>query len=84
MPDPKTLEVGDRVRFIVLPDEWSLPGYFVHPESRAFMRKMIDRRHAPVSVRSTKMELHGSKRDFEFAEKSTTIRGTSQRRPVCA
>jgi hypothetical protein len=43
MPDPKTLRVGDLVRFVAIPDEWSRPGYFVHPESVAFMKKMIRR-----------------------------------------
>jgi len=43
MPDPKSLKVGDLVRFILLPQEWSRPRYFVHAESVAFMKKMIKR-----------------------------------------
>jgi hypothetical protein len=43
VPDPKCLKVGDLVRFMALPDEWSRPGYTVHLESVAFMRAMIRR-----------------------------------------
>ncbi len=43
MPNPKTLKVGDLVRFVSLPDEWSRPGHTVMPEDRAFMKKMIKR-----------------------------------------
>jgi hypothetical protein len=43
MPDPKTLKVGDLVRFVGIPDEWSRPGYFVLPGCRAFMRKLLKR-----------------------------------------
>lgn len=25
MPDPKTLKVGDKVKFVALPEEWSAP-----------------------------------------------------------
>jgi hypothetical protein len=31
MPDPTTLKVGDRIRFIAVPDEWSRKGYTVLP-----------------------------------------------------
>ena len=31
MPDPKSLRVGDRVRFVSLPEEWDDPGYVVRP-----------------------------------------------------
>ena len=44
MPDPKTLKVGDLVRFVSLPEEWSRPGYTLHRDSKAFMKKMIKRR----------------------------------------
>lgn len=43
MPDPSKLKIGDRVRFISLPDEWARPGICLPPESVAFMRKMIRR-----------------------------------------
>ena len=44
MPDPSQLKVGDRVRIIAVPEEWSRPGFFVHRDSRAFMQAMIKRR----------------------------------------
>jgi hypothetical protein len=43
MPDPRSLKVDDRVRFIALPDEWSHPGYTIQPECIVFMKKMIQR-----------------------------------------
>jgi hypothetical protein len=43
MPDPRTLKVGNLVRFVAIPTEWSQPGYTVHRESVAFMKKMIKR-----------------------------------------
>jgi hypothetical protein len=43
MPDPKTLKVGDRVRFVCLPEEWSRPGIGIHRDSVAFMKAMIRR-----------------------------------------
>lgn len=43
MPDPKSLKVDDRVRFIALPDEWERPGYQLPKESLAFMKAMIKR-----------------------------------------
>ena len=43
MPDPKSLKVGDLVRFVALPDEWSRTGYTVHRESIAFMKMMVSR-----------------------------------------
>lgn len=43
MPDSKTLKVGDFVRFIALPDEWSRPGYTTPRDSLAFMKVMITR-----------------------------------------
>ncbi|SFH58270.1 hypothetical protein SAMN05421753_101286 [Planctomicrobium piriforme] len=41
MPNPKDLRVGDLVRFISTPEEWSQPGYCIHAMSRRFMKKMI-------------------------------------------
>ncbi len=49
MPDPKKLKVGDRIRFIRFPEEWSRPGIGVHRDSVAFMNAMI-RRHFPSRV----------------------------------
>jgi hypothetical protein len=44
MPDPKSLKVGDRVRFVSIPTEWSAPGYVVPREDMTFMKRMIKRR----------------------------------------
>lgn len=44
MSDPRKLKPGDRVRFIVIPDERSQPNVTVPEESREFMEKMIKRR----------------------------------------
>lgn len=44
MPDPRSLRVGDRIRFVAFPDAWSEPGYLVHAEDRAFLRDRIERR----------------------------------------
>ena len=49
MQDPQELRVGDRVRFIALPEEWSRPGYTVHRSSISFM-KMLIRRQFPSRV----------------------------------
>ena len=46
MPDPADLEVGDRIRFVALPDEWTAPGFSVHEESVEFMRTLVARRHS--------------------------------------
>jgi hypothetical protein len=43
MPDPKLLKVGDRVRFVSIPTEWSAPGYDVPREDMTFMKRMIKR-----------------------------------------
>jgi hypothetical protein len=43
MPDPKTLKVGDLVRFVAIPAEWSRPGYTVQACDRSFMKRMIQR-----------------------------------------
>jgi hypothetical protein len=44
MPDPRSLQVGDRVRFTGIPDEWARPGYTVLRESKAFMKAMVRRK----------------------------------------
>jgi hypothetical protein len=46
MPNPKSLKVGDRVRFTSLPDEWSRKGYTIPLESVRFMKVMVKRRWA--------------------------------------
>lgn len=43
MPNPKSLQVGDLVRFVSLPDEWSRPDYAVPRGSIAFMKRMMRR-----------------------------------------
>jgi len=43
MPDPMKLKLGDRIRFVSLPDEWNDPHYFVHQECIEFMKAMISR-----------------------------------------
>jgi hypothetical protein len=43
MPAPKTLRVGDKIRFIKRPDEWERPDYYVHTDDRLFMDKLIKR-----------------------------------------
>jgi len=43
MPDPRTLQIGDRVRFVHLPDEWKAPGQSVHAESVRFIEALIAR-----------------------------------------
>lgn len=43
MPEPQSLKVGDLVRFVTLPEEWSRPGYTIHAESISFMKDMIRR-----------------------------------------
>lgn len=49
MPDPRKLKIGDRVRFVSLPEEWSRPNYTLHKECLAFMKAMI-RRDFPSRV----------------------------------
>ena len=44
MPDPKKLKVGDRVRFVCLPEEWNDPDRSLPRDSCRFMKQMIRRR----------------------------------------
>jgi len=44
MPDPRTLKVGDKIRFISIPAEWASPTWKVPKESRRFMQHMLTRR----------------------------------------
>lgn len=46
MPNPADLEVGDRIRFVAQPDEWSAPGYVVQSESVELLRTLVARRHS--------------------------------------
>ena len=43
MPDPLKLKIGDRVRFVSLPEEWKNTEYFVHKDCRKFMSRLIKR-----------------------------------------
>ena len=47
--DWRRLRVGDRIRFVSMPTEFSRPGYFVHPETLRVYRRLIERRR-PVRV----------------------------------
>lgn len=49
MPIPLELKVGDRVRFVSLPEEWKQPGYSIQRESVAFMKRMV-KRTSPARV----------------------------------
>ena len=37
MPDPKKLKVGDRIRFVSLPDEWQDPKFTIFEECMEIM-----------------------------------------------
>jgi hypothetical protein len=43
MPDPKLLKIGDQVRFVSIPTEWSEPGYVVPRCDMLFIKRMIER-----------------------------------------
>jgi hypothetical protein len=47
--DWQKLRVGDRVRFVAIPTEFSRPGYFVHRDTLRVYRRLIERRR-PVRV----------------------------------
>ncbi|MFO1065309.1 MAG: hypothetical protein U0892_15695 [Pirellulales bacterium] len=49
MPNPLELKIGDRVHFISLPEEWNRPGYVIHRDAKAFMKRMLKRKK-PVRV----------------------------------
>lgn len=49
MPDPRTLKIGDLVRFTELPEEWRRPGYALPKDSVAFMKVLL-RRKSPSRV----------------------------------
>lgn len=57
MPEPKSLRVGDKVRFVSLSEEWSHPGYSISLQDVAFMRKLIKR---PWPSRVCQIDEYGS------------------------
>ena len=50
MPEPQSLKVGDRVRFVSLPEEWKQAGYSTPKMSVTFMKRML-KRATPVRVK---------------------------------
>ncbi len=44
MPDPTTLKVNDKVKFISIPKEWSKPGYRIDIDSINFIKLLIKRK----------------------------------------
>ena len=44
MPDPHSLKVGDRIRFVSIPEEWNEPGREPTRESMRFMKHMLKRK----------------------------------------
>ena len=40
------LRVGDRIRFVSMPTEFSQPGYFVHKDTLRVYRRLIARRRS--------------------------------------
>lgn len=44
--DWRKLQVGDRVRFVRLPTEFSQPGYFVHKDTLRLYKRLIARRRS--------------------------------------
>ncbi len=51
MPDPNSLKVGDLIRFVAIPEEWSHPDHTIRAESIAFMKAML-KRASPSRVAS--------------------------------
>ena len=51
MPDPKSLKVGDKIRFISIPLEWNESGFQVLPESKEFMNDLIKQNAVVVKIR---------------------------------
>lgn len=43
MPSPRRLKVGDRIRFVSLPEEWNAPGFYVHKSTVISMKALIRR-----------------------------------------
>ena len=42
MPDPKSLKIGDKIKFISVPSEWNNPDFMLYPESKEFMDDLIN------------------------------------------
>ena len=49
MPDPSKLKVGDKIRFVGIPDEWENHEWNVADESREFM-KILVKRNCPSRI----------------------------------
>lgn len=49
MPDPRSLRVGDLVRFVAFPEEWSRKGWTAPSASVSLMRRLI-RRTSPSRI----------------------------------
>ncbi len=82
MPDPKSLKVGDLVRFTALPDEWTRPGFYVHRDSIMFMKAMIKR---TWPSRISEIDEYGRPvihATYGCAESFIIIGGLSWNRPV--
>jgi hypothetical protein len=70
MPSPRSLKVGDRVRFVSLPEEWSQPGYRIHSSSVRFMKALIRRGR---SCRVARVKHGGPWIDARFRQKNGSI-----------
>ena len=44
MPNPEDLKVGDKVRFIGMPEEWSDPHFRPPKKSKRFMKYLLQRK----------------------------------------
>jgi hypothetical protein len=53
MPDPRTLSVGDWVRFTNLPEEWRAEGFTANADSVDLMRCLVARRRPSRIARVT-------------------------------
>ena len=54
--DWRNLRVGDRIRIVRMPSDFSKPGYYVHPSTRRLYKKLIARRR---SVRVYEIDEYG-------------------------
>ncbi len=43
MPNPKKLQIGDRIRFVTLPDEWDDPKFHVHDDTIELVTALVER-----------------------------------------
>ncbi|NLS92407.1 MAG: hypothetical protein GXX96_09610 [Planctomycetaceae bacterium] len=81
MPDPKDLKLGDKVRFISRPDEWSQPDYCIDSDDIVFMDRLIVRGYP---ARVCRIDEHGNpwiqvrlKSDFEYEHDTWSIMESS-------